>query len=414
MVSPSVGVTSVVPRNNTSDDRTLERHRENNLINMQHLMSYSFMERKKSSNEPKARRRARMRLVGISLYVILLVACDSAPASDPNTVTPFPQTAFTWKEWTALESPKRPTYVTYYHGGRGLPNMERWKAQDFLPKEYFAAPHADMCRAPQAVRKDLWSMPIVSGDTADKVRQRITYAKKGYAKAQAGLGHYCFKKTFDAYVDAKLQRELSFSIDQAYDWARRGAASGDPIAMYRLADCMNVMARGADLGKTHHDLDPFWKDQSRYWLWRAVTDGLDEWALRAIRYHGRFLIEYPTDDENKIQDYQWSRLFELQTIFRNEFYGSVEEHMQDFWFSTMEEARHRLTPEQLRTAEVAVGKFLKAHPKVWDNIVRLPREDGHSGNVLCPGEPGYREHFNYDSLNRELARYGLHVTPPDK
>ena len=77
------------------------------------------------------------------LFSIVLTGCDLF--ADNSDLLPenqvYPTKAMTWKEWVAYESPHRNGFDSYYHIGKGYPNISLWKPEDFLPAEMFNQPH---------------------------------------------------------------------------------------------------------------------------------------------------------------------------------------------------------------------------------------------------------------------------------
>ncbi len=341
--------------------------------------------------------------------VVLLAALTACgQGADPTAPEPHPTEAYTWAEWVEREQPRRPAqYARHYHDRRGLPNMRRWRPEDFLTREELDEPHAEFCELPKDERKTVWDLPRNDANIGITFEEKLAYAERGYADAQASLGWYCYQHT-----NAAVLEPGQLSLDEAYAWSRRAAASGDPRAMYRHAACMQFMALDTRSGRADHTLDPFWADQSHYWLWRAVAEGLHGEALLDLRPSGGASeYSHPTWEEDLLHRYKWSRIWELQAVFRRMPYYFGTRYMESR--TQLPEQRQRLDDRQLQQAEAMVGEWLREHLHVWDAIYRRPSNPSWS-HITCPGEPGHTESFDYEGLNRELARYGLSVAPPEE
>ncbi|MCH8506632.1 MAG: hypothetical protein LAT50_20280 [Ectothiorhodospiraceae bacterium] len=347
-----------------------------------------------------------LRAGSFCFLAILLTACGQG--ADPTAPEPPPTEASTWAEWVERERPRRPVqYDHHYHNRRGLPNMRRWRPEDFLTREELDEPHAELCELPQDQRLEVWSLVRDSNNILASFEEKLAYAERGYAEAQAGMGWYCYQHT-----NAAVLEPGQLSLDEAYAWSRRAAASGDPRAMYRHSECMRFMAQDRQSGRAEHALDPFWMDQIHYWLWRAATEGLYGRALVDLRpTRGINGDSYPTWEESALYTYKWSRIWELQAIFRRVPYYLGPQYMETQ--GELAGQRQALSEEELQQAEAMVGEWLREHLHVWDAIYHRPNSPGGS-HVHCPGEPGHLQGFDYESLNRELAQYGLRVELPGK
>lgn len=335
-------------------------------------------------------------LGGLAL-ALTLSACGDGGGNQPES-------AQAWGAWVVGEAPRREGFDPDYHLGRGLPNMALWQPADFLPPEALEPPRSEICGLPPAQRVKLASMTDDVGNDVSSLAEKLEYARKGYPQAQAGMGWYCLAQRNQFRLEPG-----QLSPAQALAWAQRGAASGEPRAMYRLADCMLDMARETPAVQAQQRLGPFWLDQAHYWLWRAASDGLEPDAVESLAPVGaRAAYSYPTRMENYLHAYKWSRLWQLQAIFRRYPEYSGADLMADK--VDMQLHRSRLDEAEMAEGEALVEDWLRQHPDVWRKIAQRPHNPSGS-RVLCPGEPGYASSFDVEGLNRELSAYGLQLDP---
>ncbi|MCC5811385.1 MAG: hypothetical protein JJU06_13525, partial [Ectothiorhodospiraceae bacterium] len=170
------------------------------------------------------------------LIALLLSACGDAP--DEYTRELHPAEAYTWEKWVERERSRRPDhYDPHYHDDRGLPDMRLWRPEDFLPEEDLTATHADICELPQEERLEVWRMPQIPSNIGITLEEKLAYAERGYVDAQASMSWYCYRYTNDAVLEPG-----QLSLSEALACSLRGAASGDPRAMYRYSDCLRFMS----------------------------------------------------------------------------------------------------------------------------------------------------------------------------
>ncbi len=335
----------------------------------------------------------RLGCFGVLLFPVL-VACGDAQ-SDAADGRP----AYTWSEWVdkvgAMGDDRPPTMRP--------PEMSRWRPEDFLPAEYLNQTHFDACALKNGAEVHAIYQGYGQFDSVS-VEQKLVLAERGSIEAQAGMGWYCYQSILDEEVDAAPG--LASTAD-ALEWARRGAASGTPDAMYLLGKCMFANWSYGD--------DPLWGDQAFYWVWRAA-ESLQGDALRDIRLiDGIGPFSYPTREQNLIQEYAWTRLWRLQAIFRRLPKRFGADYLDSGGYVKMYE--DKFDERQMKEADAFVGAWLHANKDVWDEIYRRPASkapDGWKDVLSCPGEPGHVDAFDYEGLNQALVRYGLEVSPPER
>jgi hypothetical protein len=170
---------------------------------------------------------------------------------------------------------------------------------------------------------------------------------------------------------------------------------------------MRSIDLSVDSGDMEHKLDPFWTDQSMYWLWRAATEALEPEAVWNMAPPSR-IIKYgygPNGrDRQRAEEYMWLRLWELQSVFRR--YTALNPAFKDR-MGPLDD----ITGEQHRLGEVLLADWLRTHPDVWARIYAAPTTPGRTYEVFCPGEPGHRQSFDFEALNAALAPYGLRAEP---
>jgi hypothetical protein len=344
--------------------------------------------------------------VGVLAAALLVGGCgESAPDNDWHSQHPY-----TWREWVAREAPKRadydPFYRAFYHRDKGLPNMENWRPEDFLPKEYFEIEHADICAIPSEERD-----PIAYLRGADlpirsiPMREVIALAGQNHGAAQSHLSVYCYAETLQVHGDPSLD----FTPADALEWTRRAAASGDPLAMRRLAVCMRAIDSNVSRRDIEHEFDPFWSDQGLYWIWRAATEALEPEAIMEMIPNLGVRYGYGENgyDREQAEKYMWLRLWELQSVFRR--YAALNPAFQDRM-----QLIDNVTDDQRRLGEALLADWLRAHHDVWARIYAAPTTPDRTGKVFCPGEPEHRYgSFDFEALNAALAPYGLRVKRPD-
>jgi hypothetical protein len=342
-------------------------------------------------------------LAGALAAALLAGGCgESAPDNEWHSQHPY-----TWREWVAREAPKRDGHYTFYHRDKGLPNMENWRPEDFLLPKYFEAEHVDICTIPPEERQPIsdlrWADVPIHGMP---MRQLLALAEQNHGAAQSHLSVYCFAQTLQVHGDPGLD----FTPADALEWTRRAAASGDPLTMRRLADCMTAIDLSVSGGDMEHELDPFWTDQTTYWLWRAATETLEPEAVAKMAPPSR-IIEHSYGpngrDREQAEKYLWLRLWELQSVFRR--YTTLNPA-----FKSRMQRLDGITDEQRRLGEALLADWLRTHPDVWARIYAAPTSPapGKTSKVFCPGEPSHRQSFDFEALNAALAPYGLRAEPP--
>ncbi|MEX0871911.1 MAG: hypothetical protein WDZ65_08800, partial [Aquisalimonadaceae bacterium] len=224
----------------------------------------------------------------------------------------------------------------------------------------------------------------------------------------AAMGWFCYQHHIDFYLEPG-----QLTATEALEWARRGAASGDPRAMYLLAECMRLMtfdARRTEPGELTGLLNPFWYDEMYYWMWRAAEEGLLVEALWGMRdIGGDVWYEFPPSRaERYIEAYKHSRLLQLRATFLRgaERYGQEYVDKQSYMDDSVVDLNEH---SSLAAGEARVTEWLKSHPDVWERLYHRP---SMSAQAMCPDDPRRREHFDFVGLNRELSAYGLNVVPP--
>jgi len=65
---------------------------------------------------------------------------------------------FTWDEWVEREADERDGYNYSQFSGICLPNMSNWRAENFLPADYLAKSHEDVCTLPREEQGDVYDM----------------------------------------------------------------------------------------------------------------------------------------------------------------------------------------------------------------------------------------------------------------
>jgi len=341
-----------------------------------------------------------------SLCLLLLAGCGGSATEAESDRLTHP---FTWDEWVEREAGERDEFNGSQFFGVGLPNMSKWRADDFLSADYLGNSHVDVCTLPREKRDDVYHMArrLWGDNKPENLRDELELAAQGFMEPQARMGTYCSSFLNDAHLEPG---ELTMA--EALDWTRRAAASEDPRAMYRLADCMMkiVREREAFEDSAGMSLNPFWLDEAYYWLQRAALEYLDIFALQDLQSRTTWMmISGGTNRlEGQIEKYLYSRLMELNGIFHRKPQRYGWPYVKDM--ARIESSREELTERNaLASGEERVREWLHAHPDVWDNIYFHPMDSFHS---VCPEEKDYSARFDYDSLNKELAAYGLEVNPP--
>jgi len=343
-----------------------------------------------------------------SLCLLLLAGCGGSATEPQSDRFTHP---FTWDEWVEREAGERNESSGPPFYGTGLPNMSNWRAQDFLPEDYLAESHEDVCTLPREERDRIYDMTrhLAGRPSPDnRLDYELGLARQGFMEAQARMGTYCAQVLVDAYLEPG---ELTTA--EALDWTRRAAASGNPGAMYRLAECMMKISREQETfeEKTGKPLSAFWVDETFYWLQRAAFEYLEIFALQDLqsRVSWRMSSEDWNTDEGQIELYLFSRLIELNAIFHRKPQWLGWSYVNDM--SRIESYREEMIKRNaLAAGEAHVKEWLHANPGVWDRIYFHPID--LSQQSLCPGEQGYSARFDYDALNEQLAAFGLEVSPP--
>jgi len=351
---------------------------------------------------------ARNLLCCSSLCLLLLAGCGGSATEAESDRLTHP---YTWDEWVEREAGERDGYNLSQFSGIGLPNMSNWHAEDFLPADYLEESHADVCTLPREERDRIYGMTrhLAGRPSPDnRLDYELGLARQGFMEAQARMGTYCAQVLVDAYLEPG---ELTTA--EALDWTRRAAASENPGAMYRLAECMMKISREREtfeknIGKP---LSPFWIDETFYWLQRAAFEYLEIFALQDLQSRMRLIMNRKErhSDEGEVELYLYSRLMELNAIFHRKPQWLGWQYVNDMARIT----HHReelIKRNALAAGEARVKEWLHANPEVWDRIYFHPID--LTQQSLCPGEQGYSARFDYDALNDQLAAFGLEVSPP--
>jgi len=377
-------------------------------------------------------------LVLLALLALSLGACDKTDADadvaknsgvkDSSPLSPthqhYPTTAMTWDEWVAYDSPNRNGFEEYYHSGKGFPNISQWTPQDFLPADMVKQTHRNVCELPNFTRYLLRNAQM-------GVYEMLDLAEQGYAEAQSALGQFCNARRPQYFYESKdkggdrvvlADDERPVSIRDALRWAQRGAASGNAIAQSRLAYCLYDIYLYKDKlpaseAKNPIELDAFWDDRMFYWREKALENALLEKPTEERSFNEWFSPAVGSD-RRIIENYKWSRLWELQANFRRwleygtEFGRGINVGHYDS--RSTADPLQRMNQAQIAQAEHEVGEWLRAHPLVWQRIYDHTYLQGGAGEELCPGEPGHRQSFDFARLKIELAPYGVTLNIPEK
>lgn len=335
-------------------------------------------------------------LLAVLILLILLPACrdssDVAVAAQLDSFglpTRWPgEQPPTWQEWRQWQGELRQQVIPEYRPSF-LPDMSRWRPEDFLPATYLEAPMRDVCELPEDEQMTLLRLDAGNPDHLPRV---LGYAEQGFVQAMSELGsQFC---SFPPDDPALTRRE-------GLEWARRAAASGDPDAMGTLAYCMLSIQLHEDYATA--DVPPgqlertgFWFDEMVYWFWRA-THNLEPVAVGVIgpSYNSFY---FPSLNKHGVkagediaEEYKWLRLNELADTLHG--YGSE----LSFDTSYLLEQRPKTTDAEIAEGERRVREFLRR----YGGGLGRARNSGKG----CPGP------MNFAAFNAEIARYGLHVEP---
>lgn len=276
-----------------------------------------------------------------------------------------------------------------------LPDMSRWRPEDFLPPEYLQAPLRDVCELPE----DEWlALLRLDPDDPEQLARLKAYAEDGFVQAMGKLA--------DDYCSFPPQQDALMSVAEGLAWARRGAASGEPFAMSRLGNCMRRIyvregfvgsPQGSGIPSDQLQLKSFWIDEMLYWEWRAVQ-ALEPLALFEL-YRGVNHFYFPVDEVPKaagtpsevaIESYKWLRLAELARAFKGfGLTAPAAEVAKEKW--------PEMTAAEVAEAERRVGEFLR-------------RYGGGLASARLEGA-GCPHGVDFAALNKGLAAYGLKVEP---
>lgn len=352
------------------------------------------------------------------ITLLLLTACDSGGADEGTSASEatalpiepsFPDgPRMTWQEWKAQQKPIRekvPKDERYGWIRVGTkPDMNLWKPTDFLPKAAIDAKHVDICELPVTHRREvakLWrwydgERDAFGTDTIRAIARR--YANHGVVQAQAMMEPIA---SLTNYRDLMKPGPVHSRVA---DWLHRAAASGEPMAMYRLADFQRSFLSSFNMDdSTWHEQVPetdFRWDESHYWYWRAARhfhtfalsamDGL--WTNYQWRKVGYLYREH-------VREYKWARLTDIVTTLTpyQPNFKTAEEVIED--------RQPYFNEHQIALAEREVGEFIR------ENSERLARYRHPFGcpdlTWLNPDAPT----FDWEALNDEIQQYGVQVEP---
>lgn len=332
-------------------------------------------------------------LMGLALSALLLLSgCGESTAGSDQKMWPGTK-PLTWPEYVEQVTPLREANTDRRYYRPAMPNMTRWEDDDFLPNDYLAASHRHRCELPKAERKEF--MEAVAGSTESSAWDTIEhYAEKGVVFAQTGFGAYC---------TAKLAGRHGITAKKALEWSRRAAASGDPDAMFNLAFCLERRIQATEERYTQS----FLADEAIYWYWRAAQ-GLRSMALSALgRFPGQEYYDYgyaePGEiDENDVQTYRWFFLRDLTRALHGDRAPLSKMGLGVDHFAT----NARMSQEELQRAKRLAREWLLTYPDALPGYVeRTDRRDCKLDYALN-GKP-----LNFESLNHQLERIGLHYDP---
>ncbi|KAB7628190.1 hypothetical protein [Alkalilimnicola sp. S0819] len=305
------------------------------------------------------------------------LGCEN-PANDDLPASP--DTALGWDEYVAKERPLREPYTWQRYYRQGLPDMRRWRPEDFLPAEYLRAEHVRFCELPVNERRALSDVLSNSLDEEGATALRH-YAERGVLTAQTTYGAFC------------RAGGPGFSADEAVDWARRAGASGDPDAMTKLGLCLDDYLEGHDV-----HTKSFLADEILYWHWRGAKY-LQRRALMAMFiFTGNQFYEYAELGANDIHAYKWDILEEsidaLHGIRHDPETMSLTGKAYPY--------NAGMTPEQIaRSRELARGWLLENA----DSLKDLPLPFNCADDPDAPYAGGS---YDYALFNETLQVLGLH------
>lgn len=332
-------------------------------------------------------------LMGLTLAAqLLLSGCGQSTAGSDQETWPGAK-PLTWSQYVEQVTPLREANTDRRYYRPAMPNMTRWKDADFLPEEHLAANHIHRCDLPKAEREEF--MAAIARSTESSAWDTIErYAEKGVVFAQTGYGAYC---------SAELAGKHGITADKALEWSRKAAASGDPDAMFNLGYCLEKRIQATEERYTKS----FVADQVIYWYWRAAQ-GLRSRALSALgRFPGKEYYDYghaePGEiDENDVQTYRWFFLRDMTDALL-----SNREPMAEIGIGVDHFADNAdMSDKEIERAQKLAREWLLTYPDALPGYVqRTDRRDCELDHAL-KGKP-----FNFESLNRQLQRLGLHYDP---
>ncbi len=358
--------------------------------------------------------------------MVVAVGCNEGNSEQPADAsakahTPsFPEgEPLTWEQWKRQEQPARakvPDKRDHNYQRYGpAPNRTNWQPSDFLPDKALEAEHVDLCELPLANRRELakvWRWEQEGRDESKRDEMQAIarrYAKQGVVQAQAAMGVF-HEPGPNAASDPEPE------TGRTLDWLERGAASGTPHAMRRLAAYQFVtlteMEGRYDGRKIVPQTDFRW-DELYYWYWRAAK-GFHEMALHSMARDGFINYtwmayqapgdEWPSHLEYRqaIREYKWTRLNDLvETLTPG--YGKHRDILDDV--ADVLEEWPDFTEEQRAVAEREVAEFLRENKQA---LAQYRRPFGCPDMTwLTPDAPT----FDWQALNNELAEYDIQVEP---
>ncbi|MCH8497157.1 MAG: hypothetical protein LAT63_01645 [Marinobacter sp.] len=328
-----------------------------------------------------------------SLLLLMLAACT--PATDPQeTVVPEPQT---WAEYVASEIPRRaarheisPDLDVYFRDG--LPDIRGWTLEDMLPPEALNQTHIDMCELDDTTLNALWEDPTFPDNEQGKLDRILKLAGEGYLQAQVIVGNYCYESE---------QPDALISHHEVLSWLQKAATSERGYAMGELASCMTYL-RGA----TGVPRASFETDKELYWHQRAAQQ-LHPLSLRELAYQlGSQNFTYRPRSERFKHEFLLRQLFELSTVFTgdNKWVRGLlgtQRLVERYNMYTDTRPDWEITDAVVQEAEAKVTQWLLDHP---DAFAQFDLRWGCRQSIEAWGD--------YEAVNVELARFGLHVVPP--
>ena len=334
-----------------------------------------------------------LRRPGASLLLLTLAACT--PATDPQeVVAPEPMT---WAEYVASEIPRRaaqqeisPDVDVYFRDG--LPDIRGWTLEDMLPPEALNQTHIDMCKLDEQTAQDLWNDPAFPDDLQGGLDLYRKLAGEGYLQAQILIGGFCYESE---------QPDAPVSHHEVLMWLQKAAASERGYAMGALASCMTYL-RGA----TGVPRASFETDKELYWHQRAAQQ-LHPFSLRELAYQlGSQNFTYTPRSEQFKHEFLLRQLFELSTVFAgdNEWVRGLlgsQRLVERYNMHADLGPDWEITNAIVQEAEAKVTQWLLDHPTAFAQL-----------DFIWGCRHSIEDWGEYEAVNVELARFGLHVVPP--